>query len=254
MLCAHFSDSLFLICRVFAVIITFNSLENCLHLLRLALPLLLTHLGLPSEEFLIGLAVATTQAVPQGGKLTVIIVEVKMMHSVAGGSIHHWAVGDILPIVNENGPEVDKDKQEDIGQFLQRKDERKDVVWYALGPAVQWVEGMGGKRTRHDPLVMWFVQSLVDERVVQTTVNPVDEEISKTDKERKLQNAVVRERLFGKAIVEFGVASDFENEEGSGQKCHWRHGTHRLLDFQRDLVFQKLGVLVGRFVPNIYVR
>lgn len=37
---------------------------------------------------------------------------------------------------------------------------------------------------------MWFVKMLVNQRVVQATMYPVDTKVGKADEERKLQNVV----------------------------------------------------------------
>lgn len=233
-----------------AVIISLHSLQNGFHLLGLAFPFLITHLGLPSEELLIGFAVATTQTIPQSSELAVVVVEVEVMHSVTGGSVHNRAVGDVLAIMDENSPEVDEAKKKDIGHFLQREEEGENVVWNTLGPAVQGVESVGGERARHDPFVVRLVEGFVDSRMVKATMDPVDEEIGEEDEEWELQDAVIRERLLGNGVIELGVAPDFQNKERRSQQRHWGHGAHGLLHFHGDLVPQELGVVVGGFVPD----
>lgn len=59
-----------------SVILAFDLLDNSLHLLDLALPFLLSHLGLPSEKLLVGLAIASTQTVPEGSELSIVVVEI----------------------------------------------------------------------------------------------------------------------------------------------------------------------------------
>lgn len=58
------------------------------------------------------------------------------MHSVACGAVDDRGVGYILPIMNHNGPDVDEAKETDVGEFLQRKDEGKKMVWHRLGETV----------------------------------------------------------------------------------------------------------------------
>ena len=112
----------------------------------MALPLLLTHLSLATEQLLVGLAVAPTQAVPQGRELAVVVVEVQVVHRVAGGSIDDGAVGHILAVMNEDGPQVDKGEQENVCDLLQREDEGEDVVGNTLRPAIERVESVRGER------------------------------------------------------------------------------------------------------------
>lgn len=173
---------------------------------------------------------------------------------MAGGTVHHGAVGDVLAIMDEDSPEVDEAEQENIGQLLKREDEWEDVVRHTLRPAVQGVESVRSVRARHDPLVVRLVQCPVNAGVVQASVDPVDEEIGEADEERELQDTVVRERLLGDGIIEFGVSSDFQNKEWGSHESHWGHGAHGLLDFHGDLVLEEFGVLVGGFVPDEDVR
>lgn len=75
------------------------------------------------------------------------------------------------------------------------------MVRQALGETVHGVEGVARKRRRHDPLVMRLVQRLVYLRMVQTPVDPVDEEIREADKEGELQKIVESKRCIGGCIV-----------------------------------------------------
>lgn len=116
--------------------------------------------------------------------------------------------------MNEDSPEVDKSEQENICQFLQRENERENVVRHTLRPAVKRVECVRGVRARHDPFVVRLVEGSIHARVMQTSVDPVDEEIGETDEEGELEDTVVWEWFFGDGVVEFGVSADFEDEEG----------------------------------------
>lgn len=169
---------------------------------------------------------------------------------MARGTIDDRAVRDVLAIMNEDSPQVDETEEEDVGDLLQREDEGEDVVGHALGPAVERVEGVGSERRGHNPLVVRLVESTVNARVVQSSVNPVDEEVGEEDEDGELKDAVVGEGLLGDGIVELGVAADLEDEEGCSQKGHWRHSRHGLLDFQGNLALEEFGVVEGGFVPN----
>ena len=140
-----------------------------------------------------------------------------MVHGVASGTVHNGAIGNVLAIMNEDSPQIDETEQENISQFLERKDERENMVWYTLRPSIKRVESVRSIRARHDPLMMRLVQSAVNARVVQASVNPVDEEIGETDEEWELQNTVIWEWFFGDGIVEFSVSADFQDEEWSSQ-------------------------------------
>ena len=97
---------------------------------------------------------------------------------------------------------------------------------------------------------MRLVKRPVDHRVVQTTVDPVDEEIGKEDEERNLEDAVVGERLVGNAVVQFGVTPNFKDKERRRQEGHGRHRRHGLLHFEFDLALEELGVIVSGLVPD----
>src|SRR2546421_11821408 len=104
-----------------------------------------------------------------------------MMDRVTCRPIDDGTIGNVFSVVNHYGPEVDEGKQAHIGQFLQRKDEWEDMVWQALGKAVQRVKGVARKRGRHYPFVVRFMKRLVDSGVMQTTVDPVDEEVGEEE-------------------------------------------------------------------------
>jgi hypothetical protein len=177
-----------------------------------------------------------------------------MVHSVASSTIHNRAIGNVLAIVDKHSPEVNKTKQEDVSHLLERENERENVVRHTLRPAVQGVESVRSVRAGHNPLVVRLVQGSVNARVVQASVDPVDEEIGEEDEERELQDTVEGEWFLGGSIVEFGVSADFKDEEWGRQEGHWGHGAHGLFDFHGDLVLEEFGVFVGGFVPNEDVR
>ena len=96
---------------------------------------------------------------------------------MACSTVDDFTLSHIFAIMDHDCPEVDEDEKENIGELLERENEGEDMVWQALSPAVDRVEGMGSKRTRHDPFVMWLVQGFVNLWMMKTSVNPVDEEI-----------------------------------------------------------------------------
>lgn len=98
--------------------------------------------------------------------------------------------------------------------------------------------------------MMRFMQMFVDERVMQTAVDQIDEKIGKDEEERELQIVVVGPGCVGEGVVEFGVALDFGPEEGRGHDCDPGHGVPGLFYFHADLVFEEFGVLEGRFVED----
>ena len=149
-----------------SVILALNLLNCVLHLNSLPFPLLLAELLLTSEEFLIGLPVAAAKTVPQSSELAVVVVEVEVMHGMAGSTVDNGAVGNVLAIMDHDGPDVDKGKEGNIGEFLKREDEGVDVVRDTLCPAIDRVESMACEGSWHNPLVVGLMKALIEDRAV----------------------------------------------------------------------------------------
>lgn len=172
------------------VILALDLVLDLLRLLGLLLPLLGAHLSLAPEEFLIWHAVAAAKTVPEGGELAVVVVEIEVVHCVAGSAVDDGAVSHVLAVVDHNGPDLDEAEENNVGELLQREQEWEQMVWNGLRVAIKWVEGVRGEWGWHDPLVVRLVEVFVDERVVKTTVDPVDAEIGEGDEEGELQERV----------------------------------------------------------------
>ena len=76
--------------------------------------------------------------------------------------------------MNGYSPQVDKDKQDEVEDLVQWKEQRVYVVGEALQKAIDGVKGMAGKRSRDLPSVVTLVNVLVHQSVMQPAVNPVD--------------------------------------------------------------------------------
>lgn len=167
------------------------------------------------------------------------------MHGMASGAINNLAVHCILPIVNHHGPYVDEGEQDNIGVFIERKHKGKDVIRYTLSKTIYGMESMAGKRRWNHPLMMCFVQSLVDQRMVEAPVNPVDQEIGKSYEERELDVIIPSTRSFARAIVHPGEAAQFGHKARNGQEGHARKAPETGTDLLSDLPFQELGMVEG---------
>lgn len=148
------------------IILAFHLDHFLLHLFRLSIPLFLAHLRLLVEELHIWLPVASTQSVPERRVLAVVVVEVQVVHRVASGTVDHGTVRNVLSVVDHDRPDIDEGEKRNVGELLQWEDEWEEVVWHTLAVAIKRVEGVAGVWRRHDPLVVWLVQCLVDTRVV----------------------------------------------------------------------------------------
>lgn len=173
-----------------------------------------------------------------------------MVKAVASGTVDERVVGDVLAIVNQNGPDLDEDEKQDIGPLLKGEQKGVDVVRQRLGPTVDGVEGNGGVGGGHDPFVVSLVQVLVDKGVVKAAMDPVDAEVGEHEEERELSNVVPHARAVLGGVVHLGVAADLEEEEGHGEDGHAGDRRHGLLDLQGDLVLQVAGVLEGLMIKD----
>ena len=81
------------------IIISLNLPNDRLHLLALPFPLRLTHLALAAEELGVRLAVGAEKAVGQRRELAVVVVEVEVVHRVAGGAVDDGGVGYVFAVV-----------------------------------------------------------------------------------------------------------------------------------------------------------
>ena len=239
-----------LLCSVLAIIIALYLFDQLLHFFHLPFPLFRAHLALPPEEFLVWLSVAASQTIPERGVLSIVVVEVEVVHCVARSTVQDWAVGNVFSIMDEDGPDLNEDEEAEVGELLEREEEREDVVWDTLEEAVNRVEGNGSVGCRHDPFVVGLMKCLVDKRVVETAVDEVYEAICEENEEWELEPVVVFEWFIREGIVELGVSMDFSEEEWDGEKRHARHGSAGLLDFHADLVLEELGVFERCFVED----
>lgn len=89
-------------------------------------------------------------------------------------------------LTDKNSPYINKDEQRDVGELLQRKYKREHMVRHTLSKPVQRMKSMARIGRRHNPLVVWLMQNLVHTRMMQTSVDPIYEEVGKDDKERNL--------------------------------------------------------------------
>lgn len=151
-------------------------------------------------------------------------------------------------LTDHDRPDGHEDKQGQVGDLLQREQERVQMVGEALAESVHGVESVAGKRRRHDPFVVGLVQVLVDPGVMQPAVDEVDAAVGERDEERVLQVCVERKGALLGEIVELGVPAHFGDEAQRGQNGHAGHGMHGLFDLQADLVAEEFGVLHGALV------
>jgi hypothetical protein len=159
--------------------------------------------------------------------------------------------------MNHDAPHLHKHKQRNVRKFVQWQQEWEEVVWYTLTESVDRVEGMRRKGCWHDPLVMRFVQSPVEELAVQAPMDPVDAEVGEKDEDRELEPVPMlakqgeyRMRELADMVVNVGVASNFDDEDGNGETSHYGNRTQSLRDLHLDLVLEVFRVVEGGFVED----
>ena len=116
------------------------------------------------------------------------------------------------------------------------------MIRHTLRKPIKRMKGVARIWSRHDPFMMGFMQRLIDQRMVQSTMDPIDEEIREADEEWELENVVQGEWSIRRAIVEFCQATDFAKEEGGGEDCHYRERDESLADLKPDLILEVFGV------------
>lgn len=102
-----------------------------------------------------------------------------------------WAVDDVLErvadnhvrVVNANGPQIDKDKEAEIGHAMQGEEVGENMVGQGLRVTVEWVESVRSPRGGNDPSMVWLVNVLVHGWPVLDAVYPVDGKVGKPEEE-----------------------------------------------------------------------
>ncbi len=124
------------------------------------------------------------------------------------------------------------------------------MIGHALREAVEGVESMARIGGGHDPFVVRLVENLVNFRMVQAPVDPVNEEIGEEDEDWKLQVVIQGERLVGRCIIQFGITAHFTEEDRCGEYGHAGESDHCLAHFEGNLVFEVFGVGGGCMVED----
>ena len=84
-----------------------------------------------------------------------------MVDGVTRGSVDDSTVGNVLAIVNDRCPDVDKQEEDHVEPFVEWEDEDEDRVRRSLEESVERVKRESRKRCGDDPLVMLLVEILV---------------------------------------------------------------------------------------------
>jgi len=120
--------------------------------------------------------------------------------------------------------------------LLNWEKEGKEMVWQGLCIAIQRCEGVRGKGSCCDPLVMCFVEMLVKKGVVKSTMYVVDEAISEGQKQHKLEKEV-KFAVLKRVLIEFRISTYFKKKPWKGINSHNRDGAHCHRNLLLDLIF-----------------
>lgn len=163
--------------------------------------------------------VRSTEAVPQSEILTVVIVEEQVVIGVMCSSVDEFLQqpwDPVVTIVNGDGPYVNKHIKAQVEYLVQRKEERVNVVGESLKEAVDGVESVAGKGSRDLPDVVRFMEMLIDQFVMQETVNPVDAHVGEKEEGKHAKDeSWPTQWRFTDFVIELAIASYFSEEQ-----CH----------------------------------
>lgn len=184
-----------------------------------------------------------SQSVPKGGVLAVVVVEVEMVNRMASGTIDNRIMSKILTVVDHNCPDVNETEETKVNNLLQREYEREHVIRQALDITVDRVERVRGERCGNNPLVVRLVQILVHPRMMQATVCEIDKGIGEEQEQRKLEQEVSPATVALHRPEQLRVALCLSNKPRNSKQGHDGNGSHGLVDFHANLIFQVFRVL-----------
>jgi len=124
-----------------------------------------------------------------------------------------------IRVMDKDAPKINEDKEAEVHVSMQGKEEDKKMVWYRLGIAIDRVEGMRGEWSRNEPFVMRFVDSFVDERNVQPTVDPVDTIVGEEQEHWGRKEEICPSIVFDIGI-EPRITAHFTQEPWEREQCH----------------------------------
>ena len=108
---------------------------------------------------------------------------------------------DQKKLTDQHCPNGNEDEQPQVCTFLQRKNQRVDMVGQTLRPSIQRMKRITGERRRYCPFMVWFVKPAVKERVMQATMDPINPAICEANEQWILQQGVSEERGLAGEII-----------------------------------------------------
>ena len=146
-----------------------------------------------------------------------------MMDSMTSSTVHNGVIREVLAVVDHYRPEINKSEQKQVQHLVEWEKHRVDVVRKRLSPSVHWVESMRGKWSTHDPLVVRFVETLVDGRVVETSMDEIDTTIGEQNEGDDLhENGFPASGQLVNVHIKLGEPVDLHHEKWKRESHH--HG------------------------------
>ena len=94
------------------------------------------------------------------------------------------------PLTNYDCPDINEHEESNICKFLQWEQECEYMVRDALCKTIQRVKSVTGVWGGHNPLVMRFMEYLVNQWMMQPSMDPIDAEICKHYEKWKLEYVI----------------------------------------------------------------
>ncbi|CAK9107656.1 Postreplication repair E3 ubiquitin-protein ligase rad18 (RING-type E3 ubiquitin transferase rad18) (UV radiation sensitivity protein 2), partial [Durusdinium trenchii] len=160
---------------------------------------------------------------------------------------------ELVTRVDKDGPDVDQDKSPEVEPLVHGHHEDEQVVRYPLHETIDWVEGVRCKWRHDEPFVVPLVAVLVEQRVVQQAVDPVDEAVVPHQETEQAPKRVLHGALV-QTVVELRVPSNFCHKEWQVEENHERDRGARGPNLPGYLVFQKLWVLLDSLIEQNDIR
>jgi len=150
-----------------------------------------------------GRLVGGTKTVPECEVLSIVGGEFYVVDGVVSSRVQDAPLpsySKVHLIMNGDSPKVDQNKEKDKQDVMKREDERKQIVWHSLRPAINRMEGMRRERGRIAVGVVWLMNVLIQPLRMESSVNPIDQSICKDQKERHTCEEIKPAMIFNRIV------------------------------------------------------
>jgi len=166
-----------------------------------------------------------------------------MMDRMMSAGVDDFGSKHIVAIVNHDRPDVNEHEDGNIEPLLHGNNVYKQMVRNRLSITIKRMESMGSERGRDDPLVVGLVETLVKDRVMEPTVDPIDTKIGE-HKEGSNTEEHIGDTSIGLGItIKLGITLNFTPEPWDSEQNEARNSLDSTIDFQTNLVLQELWML-----------